>query len=318
MGGYWALRALVFGMCATVIVILITAACTPDPALRILSPTLIPSLTLALRLTSTLSPPFATPIPVIDTPDYSAPATSVVYLVREEDTLTTISADFGIAPDILQTLNPDLVSTWGALLPTNARVLIPQPTLRSAMPALILQMPTCHPSEPETLLCLGSVYNPLGVAVEDVRVRLLLIQSDGSALARVVQLDQRVIPPREHAAYAVAFRLPPQARYHQVIVSLLDASPAADAAPPVKVDVVDTGLNGRRYWIDARITPTESSSNGARVFVVISLRDGRVVGYRVFEVGALTAGQAHTLTLDVPLLWLDGALSYSITAEAVP
>jgi len=316
MGGYWALRALVFGVCATILVVLIVTACTQDPAVRFISPTIIPSLTLTLSLNRALSPPYATIAPVVS-PSGDTDSAPSVYLAQAHDTLQDISAAFGLSVDTLTTANPQLPHLPDAALPLGQRVIIPQATPNSDVPALTFTVPHCVPTEPEHLLCLGSVFNPLAHPVTDVRLRVMLTRDDSTVIAQSVTLEQWRITPQSRAAYAVRFTLPPRTTYHSPSVTLLSASPAAptDARLTLTHDPPRI-TNGRYVFTASAANLSAQPAESVRVFATVYDASARVVGYRVLEVGTLEAHALRAFSMDVPLVSIDGPLRLVLDIEA--
>lgn len=316
MGGYWAFRALVFGVCATILVVVIATACTQDPAVRFISPTLIPSLTLTLTLNRALSPPFTTLPPAAYAPDV-VETVPLIYLAQEHDTLEQISEDFGLAPDALQTANPQF-SLSAAPFGVGQRVIIPQVTPNIDLPALILPTPHCIPTEPENLLCLGSVFNVQPQAITDVMLRVMLTRDDDTVIAQVVTVTQRNIPPQSSAAYTVRFVLPPQVLYQDVVVTLISAQPTSTSdAASLTVDASPPRIVNGRYVLSATIANTSARTiDSVRVYATVYDASAQVVGHRVFTVGRLDSNAAYALVIDVPLVSMDGPLRLELYSEA--
>ncbi len=316
MGGYWALRALVFGVCATILVVLIVTACTQDPAVRLVSPTLIPSLTLTLSLNRALSPPSATSSPMAPPSGDTASAPSV-YLAQAHDTLHDISAAFGLSVDTLTTANPQLSSSPDVPLLLGQRVIVPQITPSADVPALTLAAPYCVPTEPENLLCLGSVFNPLAHPVANVKLQVMLARDDSTVIAQVVTLEQRWISPQKRAAYAVRFALPPRTVYHSASATLLSAYtvPCNDVYLTVTHDPPRI-TNGRYAFTASAANLSAQPAESVRVFAAVYDQNARVVGYRVLEVGTLEARTIREFSMDVPLVSVDGPLRLALDIEA--
>lgn len=316
MGGYWALRALVFGMCATILVVLIATACTQDPAVRLVSPTLIPSLTLTLSLNRALSPPFATLPPLVSPPAVVEPV-PLVYLAQEHETLNDISANFGLTADVLKTANPQFRLFSTAPLTAGQTVIIPQATPNADNPALVLDAPYCVPTEPENLLCLGSVLNTQAQAISGVTLRVMLTRDDETVVAQIVTLEQRIINPQQRAAYAVRFTLPPRVVYRDATVTLVAAQTLRDApVPPVEIAPSPPRILNGRYVFSAIVTnPDSLPAESVRVYVTVYDDRARVVGYRVVALDRLEANATRALAFDVPLVSSDGSLRLVMDSE---
>lgn len=316
MGGYWALRALVFGVCATILVVVIATACTQDSAIRFASPTLIPSLTLTLTLNRALSPPFAT-LPPVSPTSAGIERAPWVYVTQGNETLEHVSADFGLTTHALKTANPNLIHPVDVMFASGQRVIIPQITPNPDLPPLMLVPPTCAPTEPENLLCLGSVFNTLPYALREVTLRVMLTREDGTVVAKVVTVEQHHIPPQSRAAYAVRFVLPPRVAYQDASVTLLTAYPAPSHDSSISLAASPPRLTNGRYVFNVTVTNTRAQpADSVQVYAAVYDAGGRVVGYRLLTAGNLEAMTTRLLAFDIPLIRVDSPLHVELHSES--
>lgn len=291
----WGWKALVVSMCLTIVVFVV--ACTTTILTPKFTPTDLPPLTLTVRVNSAQSPPGVALIPQVATLSAAPTSTPAVYIIQDGDTLVEIGQNFGIAPSILQTANPDTSLFPGQQL----RIPQPIPTLYP-LPVLVLP-PDCHYTQPDAVLCLGQVSNTLEHAVERVALEITLLDAGSASLgSQVVSVAQYVLAAGESAPYRALFQLGDFAAAHTVRVALVSAV-AADR-PRSGLRLTELGTAMRRGYYTLRLEVANDSRqtvNGARVIVTVLTASGQVAGYRVAEPAALVAGETRRIQIEVAL-----------------
>jgi LysM repeat protein len=272
-------------------------ACTTTVLTPKFTPTDLPPLTLTVRVNSAQSPPGVALIPQVATLSAAPISTPAVYIIQDGDTLVEIGQNFGIAPSILQTANPDTSLFPGQQL----RIPQPIPTLYP-LPVVVLP-PDCHTTQPAAVLCLGQVSNTLDHAVGRVALEITLFDADSVALdSQVVSVSQYVLPAGESAPYRALFQLGDFSAAHTVRVALVSAV-AADR-PRSGLRLTELGTATRRGYYTLRLevaNDRRQTVSGARVIVTVLTGSGQVAGFRVAELAALDAGETRSVQIEVAL-----------------
>jgi hypothetical protein len=240
--------------------------------------------------------------------------TPAVYIIQDGETWVDISQKSGIAPSILQTANPDT-----SLFP-GQQLRIPQPIPpRSPLP-LALSLPVCHYTQPDTLICLGQVSNPLDRAVGRVSVEVTLLDVASETLnTQVVSVARQIIPAGDSAPYHALFVLDQQPAADAVRVSLISAEPAHLQRSVLRLTELGSGLRRGYYTVRLEVANEgRQTVSGARVIVTVLTDSGEVAGYRVAELTPLASGAARELLIEVPLAAdPPGPLTHVVGVEAI-
>ncbi len=256
---------------------------TPTPAARTET---------AVALTTPTGTPTATPGPYTpaptDTPTVTP--TPIFYEVQAGDTLLGIAHRYGISLAALQEAN-GIIDPRS--LQVGQRLVIPREALVQSQ-GTPMPTPTPVPAEPRGihfarlshggLWCMGEVVNPEDFAIEDVRLRVDLLDAQGNVVAtREVSTEARVVPAGGKTPFVVSFpnAYPKFTSYRVVVLRALKAH-RGRYYPDVRVvdasgRLLDTGLYGLRGNVENR-----GPEDAVDVVVIATLYDalGNVVGVR--------------------------------------
>ncbi len=237
--------------------------------------------------TATPTPAPYTPAPT-DTPTVTP--TPIFYEVQAGDTLLGIAHRYGISLAALQEAN-GIIDPRS--LQVGQRLVIPREALVQSQGTPV-PTPTPVPAKPRGvhfarlphggLWCMGEVVNPENFAIEDVQLRVDLMDGQGNVVAeRETSTEARVIPAGGKAPFVVSFpnAYPKFTSYRVVLLRALRAHQGR-YYPDVTVvgasgEPLDTGLYGVRGNVENR-GPEEAVD----VVVVATLYDalGNVIGVR--------------------------------------
>jgi LysM repeat protein len=248
--GSWRLHPLVGSLVLGVIVgcgQVITLTPTPTPE---------PTETLSLALAAATMLPSATPAPYTPepTPTPTLSPTPVVYTVQSGQSLLTIADQFAVSVAALQDANGILDPRT---LQIGQQLVIPRPEEVEEMAADATLTPTPLPATVQNLYfgetttgglwVLGEAQNESDVALEQVRVGVVLLDEQGeeTALAsEMVALD--LIDVQGHAPFAVYFPDAP-ANFGQYRASVISAAPAYVGSYYRDLEVRNLQSDGERY-----------------------------------------------------------------------
>jgi len=278
---------------------------TPTPASLAVSlamPTVLP----------TLIPQVLTPAPT-NTP---APTpTPIVHIIQPGDTLLGIALQYGVTLDELFQVNGVLKPE---LLQIGQAVVIPVPgsvgkstnnnsgaVIAPTQPPLPVQVE--HAARYQTpvgsVWTLGEVFNSTNQPIENVQVRVSLIDATGvevdSALP-FVALD--AIPPGGRAPFSVLFESPPvNVTDFQAFVVRADPSYNYNTRyATLEVSDLQTKQEGTQYRVSGKVTNT-GATNVAGAQAVITLYDdkGHVAGFRQYALPDDQLGSGGVVAFDV-------------------
>ena len=193
----------------------------------------------------------------------------------------------------------------------------PGPSAPVATPIILeLPMPTCYDMITGRTLCLGQVMNTQAETVEQVRVRLQLLDGEGRVLAETATgVEHILIPPGAAAPYSAIFDA---SRSAQVAVSTLLVQ-SADQSDWIVLEAEATDVERREDYlhIEARIhNPSEHTIGQARVVLTLFSNEGQVVGLRVVTLAdGFGPGETRTVVLEAVALSVDTPLTYQLFAE---
>ncbi len=277
---------------------------------------------------STLLPRQLTPEPT-DTP---APTpTPVIYIVQPGDTLLGIALQYNVTVDELQAVNgvlsPEtlqigqklIIPVGGFSVPSSSGgIQLPSPT----PVGIEVQHTALYQTPVGSIWVLGEVFNPGSTALENVEVRVALLDATGREVAsdsEFVALE--AIPPGGRSPFGVLFANPP-ATVVAFQATAIRAEPSQNvAARYVQLQVTDPQPKpaGLIYHLTGSIV-NGTSSNAVEVYVVATIYDAdrHVIGYRRSISGDGSIGAGASVPFDVIVAPDPSAKSiadYSIVAQ---
>jgi LysM repeat protein len=266
----------------------VVSGSTPTPAslaVILASPTARP----------TFSPQMLTPIPT-NTP---APTpTPVVHIVQPGDTLLGIALQYGVTLDALQQINgvlrpetlqigQQIIIPIGELSASatggEGRFLLPTPA-----PAAVVITNTARYLTPVgSLWVLGEVYNPTGEPIENVQVRVGLMDEGGREIASDLTftvLD--FVPATGRSPFGILFTEPPQgvAGFQAIIVRAEPSYNNANRYAQLQVSAAQIERAGAAYRVTGTAT-NSGASNALDALIAVTIYDAdhRVTGYRLLS-----------------------------------
>ncbi len=257
----------------------------------------------------TLVPQVLTPAPT-NTP---APTpTPIVHIVQPGDTLLGIALQYNVTLEELYQVNGVLKPE---LLQIGQSIVIPVPgsvgkpagdnsgaVIAPTQPPLPVKVENAarYQTPVGSIWVLGEVFNPTDQPVENVQVRVALMNAAGQEIASdtpFVALD--VVPPGGRAPFSVLFGSPPDGviDFQAYVVRADQAYNFGSRYAQLQVTEVQTRSVGTQYGVSGKVSNT-GASNAVGSHVVITLYDaqGRVTGFRQFALpdDQLAAGGAAT------------------------
>jgi LysM repeat protein len=298
---------------------------TPTPAslaISLATPTVLP----------TLVPQVLTPAPT-NTP---APTpTPAVHIVQPGDTLLGIALQYNVTLEELYQVNGVLKPE---LLQIGQSIVIPVPgsvgkpagdnsgaVIAPTQPPLPVKVE--HAARYQTpvgsVWVLGEVFNSTDQPIENVQVRVALLDAAGQEIASdapFVALD--AVPAGNRAPFSVLFSSPPNGviDFQAYVVRADQAYNFGSRYAQLQVSDVQTRTVGSQVGVSGKVTNT-GASNAAGAYVVITLYDdqGRVTGFRQFALpdDQLAAGGTATFeALVSPDPSVPTAANTSVVAQA--
>lgn len=302
----------------------VISGATPTPgSLAVILPT--------STLRATLAPQELTPVPT-NTP---APTpTPIVHIVQPGDTLLGIALQYGTTLDALQLVN-------GVLRPETLQIgqqiNIPRPegpSVDSQLPngTFLFPTPTALPVSVEntaryntpvgSLWILGEVNNPNDTALENVEVRISLMNDQGIEIAnRIIYTALEAVPAQGRSPFGVLFEQPPAetAAFQAIIIRAEPSYNHAGRYATLQIVNPQPGPRGSAYGLTAAVSNV-GNVNAGLVQVVMTLygTDGRVTGYRQMTVAdGLAVGASANFDLTVvPDASQVTVAAYAAVAEA--
>lgn len=275
---------------------------TPTPAslaIFLTNPTVLP----------TLIPQVLTPAPT-NTP---APTpTPAVHIVQPGDTLLGIALQYNVTLEELYQVNGVLKPE---LLQIGQAIVIPVPgsvgkpvgdnsgaVIAPTQPPLPVKVENAarYQTPVGSVWVLGEVFNSTDQPIENVQVRVALLNAAGQEVASdtpFVALD--AVPPGGRAPFSVLFSAPPNGvvNFQAYVVRADQAYNYDSRYTQLQVSDLQTRPVGSQYGVSGKVSNT-GTSNAVGAHVVITLYDdkGRVTGFRQFVLPdeQLAAGGATT------------------------
>ena len=294
--GHWGWRPLIS---ALFICVWVTGCGITSDTAPTLAPTSLPLVTLTLRNRE----PSPTLLPASPPPTATSIGETVaqarIHAVRPGDTLLGISLDYGVDVAALRQANPGLDPLS---LQVGQQIVIPPPgTLAPAVTPimLFLPLPDCRQMITGKTMCLGQVMNPTSEMIEQVRVRIRLLDAQGAVLAETTTgVEHLLIPPDGEAPYSAIFDA---SAYTDISVSALLAQPADQSEwILLEAEATDVETIENRLRVEAVIhNPSNRGVGGARVVLTLLDHEGQVAGFRVASTDAdLEPGETRTVVIE--------------------
>jgi len=261
----------------------------PTPTLEALGVTLLlPSPTLPIATVQVKTPePSPTPAPTF---------TPVIYVVRSNDTLSSIAQQFGTTVAAIQQangiINPAALQIGQELIiPLSpggidaARQILPTPTPLAAK----VQGLALYETSVGSLWCFGEVYNSNPRALENVQVRVTLKDAAGQVLAEgrpFTAID--LVSPGGRAPFGLLFSSPP-ARYTNVEAVVVRAEPSNEPGTryaALQITSKQGGTDGLQFRVIGKVR-NDSARPAINVKITVTAYNaaGQVVGYRQQALG---------------------------------
>jgi len=261
---------------------------TPTPAslaISLSTPTVLP----------TLIPQVLTPAPT-NTP---APTpTPSVHIVQPGDTLLGIALQYDVTLEELYQVNGVLKPE---LLQIGQSIVIPVPgslgkpagdnsgaIIAPTQPPLPVKVENAarYQTPVGSVWVLGEVFNSTDQPIENVQVRVALLDAAGQEVASdapFVALD--AVPPGGRAPFSVLFSTPPNGviDFQAYVLRADQAYNYGSRYAQLQVSELQTRPAGSQYGVSGKVSNT-GASNTAGAYAVITLYDekGRVTGFRQF------------------------------------
>ncbi len=256
--------------------------------------------TIAVRLPTptpgigTRTPLRLTPVPT-NTPEPSP--TPIVHIVQPGDTLLGIALQYGVTLDALQQLN-------GVLRPETLQIgqqiviprgsIVPAPDESGSTGIFLMPTPTAMPITVEgtaryitpvgSQWVLGEVVNPNDTALENVVVRVSLMDNQGIEIAnRIIFTALETVPAQGRAPFGVLFEdPPPETAAFNVIVIRAEPSYNHNARyAALQIVNPQPGPRGTRYGLTAAVSNVGTTNAGpVQVVMTIYDKEHHVTGFR--------------------------------------
>ncbi len=243
--------------------------------------------------------PSLTPTPnilvIIETPIPSS--TPFVYTIQSGDTFSELAEQFKISQDELRAANPDISPNSMSI---GATLLIPDisaaPKRATPTPEPVpVTQSVCHPTADNGLWCFALIQNNTPDLLENISAQITLLDENQSTLeSKTAFLPLNMIPP--NSALPVYVFFPNIAAHDSMQVQVLSAVRSGGTRYlPAGLNNVITQIDwrGLSAMISGEISQPVESTTATRVWVaaVAYDKDGRVVGLKRWEGGAIEAGE---------------------------
>jgi len=146
---------------------------------------------------------------------------------------------------------------------------------------LSVNMPNCQETPVGSLLCLGSLHNPLGEPISQLVVRVYLVDEAGSALAvREVTTARSYLLPNESTPYGAQFDQMPSA-YRGAVAEIACASRNTQTLPHLTVESLQSTFTEGQYVLSGEVR-NHGEQAVDHLSLVATLYDelGQVTGFR--------------------------------------
>jgi hypothetical protein len=146
---------------------------------------------------------------------------------------------------------------------------------------LSVSMPSCRETPVGSLLCLGSLHNPLGEPISQLVLRVYLVDESGNALAvREVTTARSYLLPNESTPYGAQFDQMPSA-YRGAVAEIACASRNTQPLPHLTVESLQSTFTEGQYVLSGEVR-NHSEQAVDHLSLVATLYDklGQVTGFR--------------------------------------
>jgi LysM repeat protein len=280
-------------------------ACSAIPALQQNTSTnsLDPYLTATPSLT-----PSPNVLVIVETPIPTA--TSFVYTIKSGDTFSELAEQFKISQDDLRAANPDVSPNSmpvGAtlLIPDSSGALAARGATPTPMPAPVTQT-VCHPTADNGLWCFALIQNNTPDILENVSAQITLLDESKNILAsQTAFMPLDIIPSNSSLPVYIFFPNTPSSANIQVqVLSAIQSNTSRYLPATLHNTIAQIDWNGLTAQLSGQISlPAESTAaNQVWVAAVAYDKDGRIVGVKRWEGGAIQPGGSITFSFLVSSL----------------
>ncbi|MBI5946025.1 MAG: LysM peptidoglycan-binding domain-containing protein [Chloroflexi bacterium] len=271
------------------LILLISACASPNA-----QPT---DVSLRPYLTSTPSLTAAPNVIVIDVTPIPT-STPFIYTIKSGDTISKLAEQFKISQDELRAANPDVSPNSMTI---GSTLLIPDSSAAKAdgstptpAPAPVTQT-VCHPSADGGLWCFALIQNDTTEFLENVSAQITLLDEGNNALtSQTAFMPLDIIPPNSSLPVYVFFagEFPADVNIQVQVLSANQLPPNNERYLPATIQNAVAQINGRSAQLSGQILlPVESKAATIVWVVAVAFdKDGRVVGIRRWEGGAIQPG----------------------------
>ncbi|MFZ4815938.1 MAG: LysM peptidoglycan-binding domain-containing protein [Phototrophicaceae bacterium] len=272
----------------------------------------VATLTVQQRVAQVASPTTGFAVRVAVQPTLLPSPTPNIYLIEQNDTLLDIAITYDVSLELLRAANP---SVDPRNLQIGQRIVIPPPeavaealledALRQPPAPLPLSAPACYPNTTQGVICLGALFNPLSDPVEQITLRVELLNAAGSAIGQqTVYLEQTYILPSQAAPYRASFanvNLNDVATISATLLTAATSNTLTNRFVPTVIESDSLTPQGRYAVIRATLHNTSEQPARPRVVAMLVDSGNQVYGYRVWEAIAVLAPNER-LEIEIPIL----------------
>jgi len=236
-------------------------------------------------------------------------ATPFIYTIQSGDTFSGLAEKFNISQADLQNANPDVSPNS---MPVGETLIIPDSSSAVAgastptpVPAPVTQT-VCHPSADNGLWCFALIQNNTAETLESVSAQITLFDANKNLLASETAFPPSdIIPPGRSLPVYIFF--PNTSADVEAQVQLLSAYPSNNPRYlPAQLNntIAQIDWDGRTAHLSGQILLPADSPAASEVLVaaVAYDKDGRVVGVRRWDGGAIPSGGSISFSFSVSSL----------------
>jgi LysM repeat protein len=282
---------------------LLTACASVSPHITS-NNSLEPYLTATPSLTSTPNV-----IVIVETPIPTS--TPLVYTIKSGDTFSELAEQFKISQDDLRAANPDVSPNS---MPVGGTLLIPDSSdalaaARGATPTPVpapVTQAVCHPTADNGLWCFALIQNSTSDTLDNVSAQITLLdESNNTFASQTAFTPLDIIPPNTSLPVYVFFPNAPVSANIQVqVLSAIQSSASRYLPATLHNTIARIDWNGLTAHLSGQISLPVESKAATQVWVaaVAYDKDGRVVGVKRWEGGAVEPGESITFSFLVSSL----------------
>lgn len=239
----------------------------------------------------------ATPLPT---------ATPFIYTIKSGDTFSELAEQFKISQDDLQAANPDVspnsMTIGATLLIPNSSNTPADASTPTPVPAPVTQT-VCHPTADNGLWCFALIQNNTSDILENVSAQITLLDESNNVLtSQTAFTPLDIIPPNSSMPVYVFFPNTPETVNIQVqLLSAIQSSNSRYLPATLNNTSAQIDWNGLTAQLSGQIFLPAESPAASKVWVaaVAYDQDGRVVGVKRWEGGAIQPGTSITFNFAV-------------------